>query len=140
MAAGQPNFVLRHLFIWLHALNRTVEAAVAERRRDNAGLARHAGNMAELNAHHAGQLLQGLRKFIAEGPPRAAPLVLQADEQQMVAELVERHGRLLPLHRLATEAGAQANGCFCRRHSQQASDCMQPATRTWYLYANFCGS
>ncbi len=108
MAAGQPNFVLRHLFIWLHALNRTVEAAVAERRRENAGLARHAGNMAELNAQHAGQLLQGLRKFIAEGPPRAAPLVLQADEQQMVTELVERHGRLLPLHRLATEAGLSA--------------------------------
>ena len=76
MAAGQPNFVLRHLFVWLHALNRSLDAAVARQRRDNAALARHAGNMAELNAQVAAQLLQGLRTFVAEGPPRIEPLAL----------------------------------------------------------------
>lgn len=108
MAAGQPNFVLRHLFVWLHALNRSLDAAVARQRRDNAALARHAGNMAELNAQVAAQMLQGLRTFVAEGPPRIEPLALQPGEEKIVAELIERHGRLLPLHRLASEAGLSA--------------------------------
>ena len=88
MAAGEPdhtNAALRHLFIWLHALNRTLDAAVAQRRRANAALQRHAGNMAELNAEHASQLLNSLHRLVAEGPEVTAALALDAGEARLGA-------------------------------------------------------
>lgn len=105
MAGDRANFVLKHLFVWLHALNRTLEAAIVARRRGNATLQRHSGNMAELNAQHAAQLLERLRALVADGPPALVPLALDRRESRIAAELADRHGSGLPLHRLEQQCG-----------------------------------
>ena len=105
MEGDRTNFVLKHLFVWLHALNRSLDTAISQRRQENASLQRHAGNLAELNAQHAGQLLRKLQGLVAEGPQFAAPLMLNPKEDEIVAGLAGRHGLLLPLHRLAEQSG-----------------------------------
>jgi hypothetical protein len=103
-ANRRPPGAADHLYLWLHALNRTLTAAVAAEQERARGYRGDAGAAGGMSPRHADLLVAEVEALAATGRPVLPPIALEPHECESEARLLASSPHLPAPARLRREA------------------------------------
>lgn len=103
-AISRPQCASTHLYLWLHALNRTLAAAVKVQQKRGKRIRGDLGPADGVSPNHADMLIAEVGALVSDGHPIFAPIALDERESVVEERLIAESREIPPLVRLRCDA------------------------------------